>query len=456
MASYQGTILVIDDDQDVLESAQLFLEEYFDKVDILNSPQKLSPILSNTDYDVILLDMNFQKGAVDGKEGLYWLNYIHEVRPNIIIILMTAFGDVDLAVKVMKEGAFDFIQKPWNNSKLLASVLAALKLKKSNENVSRLKETSEKLNEDLTRDYQSFIGESESIQKLKSTISKVASSDANVLILGDNGTGKDLVAQEIHRLSKRKDEAFIRVDLGSLPESLFESELFGYVKGAFTDAQTDKAGRFELASGGTIFLDEIGNLSSNLQSKILTAIQNRVIYRLGSSKEVAVDVRLICATNRPLKQLVINGEFREDLFYRINTFELIIPPLKERQSDIPLLIGHFLKKLSKKYNKTVPEIDDECLDKLMKYNWPGNVRELQNSIERALIMNSGSKFLMTDFFNQDNFESSKNEDITNLDEVEKRTILKVLKNNNGNITNSARELGIHRNALYRRLEKYGL
>lgn len=456
MTNYQGNILVIDDDQDVLESAQMFLDEYFEKVDILNSPQKLSPILSNTDYDVILLDMNFQKGAVDGKEGLYWLNYIHEVRPNIIIILMTAFGDVDLAVKVMKEGAFDFIQKPWNNSKLLASVLAALKLKKSNENVSRLKETSEKLNEDLTRDYQSFIGESESIQKLKSTISKVASSDANVLILGDNGTGKDLVAQEIHRLSKRKDEAFIRVDLGSLPESLFESELFGYVKGAFTDAQTDKAGRFELASGGTIFLDEIGNLSSNLQSKILTAIQNRVIYRLGSSKEVRVDVRLICATNRPLKQLVKGGEFREDLFYRINTFELVIPPLKERQSDIPLLIGHFLKKLSKKYNKVIPNIDDECLDKLMKYNWPGNVRELQNSIERALIMNNGDKFLMTDFFNQDNFETSKNEDITNLDKVEKRTILKVLKNNNGNITNSARELGIHRNALYRRLEKYGL
>ncbi len=456
MASYQGNILVIDDDQDVLESAQMFLDEYFEKVEILNTPQKLSSLLSSENIDIILLDMNFQKGAVDGKEGLYWLNYIHEVRPKIVIILMTAFGDVDLAVEVMKKGAFDFIQKPWNNSKLLASVLAALKLKKSNEKVSRLKETSEKLNEDLTRDYQSFIGESESIQQLKGTISKVASSDANILILGDNGTGKDLVAQEIHRLSKRKDEAFIRVDLGSLPETLFESELFGYVKGAFTDAHTDKTGRFELASGGTIFLDEIGNLSSNLQSKILTAIQNRVIYRLGSSEEIAVDVRLICATNRPLKQLVINGEFREDLFYRINTFELIIPPLKERQSDIPLLIGHFLKKLSKKYNKTVPKIDDECLDKLMNYNWPGNVRELQNSIERALIMNSGSKILMTDFFNQDNFEFSKNEDITNLDELEKRTILKVLKNNNGNITNSARELGIHRNALYRRLEKYGL
>jgi len=456
MASYQGNILVIDDDQDVLESAQMFLEEYFEKVDILNSPQKLSPVLSNTKYDVILLDMNFQKGAVDGKEGLYWLNYIHEVRPNIVIILMTAFGDVDLAVKVMKEGAFDFIQKPWNNSKLLASVLAAMKLKKSNEKVSKLKETSEKLGEDLKRDYSTFVGLSKPIMQLKDAISKVAATDANILLLGDNGTGKDLVAQEIHRLSNRKEEAFIRVDLGSLPENLFESELFGYVKGAFTDAQSDKAGRFELASGGTIFLDEIGNLSSHLQSKILTALQNRVIYRLGSSTETAVDIRLICATNRPLKQLVKNGNFREDLYYRINTFELIIPPLKERQSDIPLLIGHFLKKLSKKYNKTIPKIDDDCLENLMKYNWPGNVRELQNSIERALIMNNGDKLLMTDFFNQDTIETSENEDITNLDELEKRTILKVLKNNNGNMTSSAKELGIHRNALYRRLEKYGL
>ncbi len=456
MASYQGNILVIDDDQDVLESAQMFLDEYFDKVEILNTPQKLSSLLSSENIDVILLDMNFQKGAVDGKEGLYWLNYIHEVRPHIVIILMTAFGDVSLAVEVMKKGAFDFIQKPWNNSKLLASVLAAMKFKKSNEKLNKLKETSDKLGEDLKRDYQSFIGESDVIKKLKVTISKVALSEANVLLLGDNGTGKDLVAQEIHRLSKRKEEAFIRVDLGSLPESLFESELFGHVKGAFTDAQCDKAGRFELASGGTIFLDEIGNLSKNLQAKILTAIQNGVIYRLGSSKEVLVDVRLICATNRPLKQLVSDGEFREDLFYRINTFELIIPPLKERQSDIPLLIGHFLKKLSTKYNKSVPAIDDVCLNQLMSYHWPGNVRELQNSIERALIMNTGDKFLMTDFFNQNNFETSDNEDITNLDEVEKRTILKVLKNNNGNITNSARELGIHRNALYRRLEKYGL
>ncbi len=378
------------------------------------------------------------------------------MRPDLIIILMTAFGDINLAVEVMKNGAFDFIQKPWNNSKLLASVLAGLKLRKTDQKLSRLDETQKKLSEDLNRDYQSFIGQSPPILQLKETISKVAVTDANILLLGENGTGKDLVAQEIHRLSKRKNEAFIRVDLGSLPESLFESELFGYVKGAFTDAASDKAGRFELAAGGTIFLDEIGNLSDQLQSKILTALQNRVIYRLGSAKEIPVDVRLICATNRPLKQLIKEGKFREDLYYRINTFELRLPSLHERTADIPLLTGHFLKSLSQKYNKQIPQLDDDCLEKLMHYNWPGNVRELKNTLERALILNEGSTFKISDFFPGNAYETSTAEQTSNLEEVEKRTILKVLQKNNGNITNSAKELGIHRNALYRRLEKYGL
>ncbi len=456
MNRYNGNILIIDDDQDVLDSAKMFLEEYFEQVSILNTPQELNQHLSEKNIDLILLDMNFRKGAIDGKEGLYWLKYIHDVRPDLIIILMTAFGDINLAVEVMKNGAFDFIQKPWNNSKLLASVLAGLKLRKTDQKLSRLDETKKKLSEDLNRDYQSFIGQSPPILQLKETISKVAVTDANILLLGENGTGKDLVAQEIHRLSKRKNEAFIRVDLGALPESLFESELFGYVKGAFTDAASDKAGRFELASDGTIFLDEIGNLSNQLQSKILTALQNRVIYRLGSAKEIPVDVRLICATNHPLKQLIKEGKFREDLYYRINTFELRLPSLHERTADIPLLTGHFLKSLSRKYHKQIPHLSNECLHKLMHYNWPGNVRELKNSLERALILNEGSIFKISDFFPGNAYETSTAEQTSNLEEVEKRTILKVLQKNNGNITNSAKELGIHRNALYRRLEKYGL
>ncbi|PKP33342.1 MAG: sigma-54-dependent Fis family transcriptional regulator [Bacteroidetes bacterium HGW-Bacteroidetes-17] len=456
MNKYEGNILIIDDDPDVLDSAKMFLDEYFTRIEIIQSPRQIHEILKKQAIDVVLLDMNFQKGANDGKEGKYWLSYIQELCPETVIILMTAFGDISLAVEVMKLGAFDFIQKPWNNSKLLATVSAAHKHRKSRTELSKSRATNKALNEDIGRKHIEMIGKSAPMLRLKEVISKIAPTDANVLILGENGSGKDLIAREIHRCSQRKNENFIRVDLASLPESLFESEIFGHIPGAFTDAKTEKAGRFELASGGTIFLDELANLSLNLQSKLLTVLQNREIYRLGSSKPIPVDIRLICATNQSLLKLVEEGKFRQDLYYRLNTFEITIPPLRDRKEDIPELIHYFLNNYCKKYRKTVPHISGETINKLKQLNWAGNVRELQNAVERACILSENKNLEFQDFFVQDVEPSDLNADITNLDELEKRTILKVLKNNGGNLSKSAQELGIHRNALYRRLEKYGL
>ena len=456
MNKYEGSILVIDDDQDVLESAKMFLDEYFTKTEIIKTPKQIHEILKKQAIDVILLDMNFQKGANDGKEGKYWLGHIREICPETVIILMTAFGDINLAVEVMKLGAFDFIQKPWNNSKLLATVSAAHKHRKSRTELSKSRATNQVLNEDMGRNHVEIIGKSAPMIRLREVISKIAPTDANILIFGENGSGKDLIAREIHRFSARRNENFIRVDLASLPESLFESEIFGHIVGAFTDAKTEKAGRFELASGGTIFLDELANLSLSIQSKLLTVLQNREIYRLGSSKAIAVDIRLICATNQSLANLVEVGKFRQDLYYRLNTFEITIPPLRDRKEDIPELIQYFLHKYCKKYRKPEPNISDETFHKLKQMNWAGNVREVQNAVERACILSEDPTLEFQDFFVQDMEPVYGSEEITNLDELEKRTILKVLKNNGGNLSKSALELGIHRNALYRRLEKYGL
>ncbi len=456
MNKYEGNILVIDDDPDVLDSAKMFLDEYFTRTEVIKTPQQIHELLKKQAIDVILLDMNFQKGANDGKEGKYWLSHIREISPETVIILMTAFGDINLAVEVMKLGAFDFIQKPWNNSKLLATVSAAHKHRKSKTELSKSRATNQALNEDIGRKHVAIIGKSAPMLRLKEVIAKIAPTDANVLILGENGSGKDLIAREIHRCSERKNENFIRIDLASLPESLFESEIFGHVSGAFTDAKTEKAGRFELASGGTIFLDELANLSLNLQSKLLTVLQNREIYRLGSSKPIPVDIRLICATNQSLINLVEEGKFRQDLYYRLNTFEITIPALRDRKEDIPELIDYFLTKYCNKYRKNKPQISSTILQKLKQMNWAGNVRELENSVERACILSENIELEFQDFFVQDVAPSDTNKNITNLDELEKRTILKVLKNNGGNLSKSAQELGIHRNALYRRLEKYGL
>lgn len=456
MNKFEGNILIIDDDPDVLDSARMFLDEYFSSTEIIQSPELLSDVLKEKSVDVILLDMNFRKGANDGQEGKYWLKFIRETCPETVIILMTAFGDINLAVEVMKLGAFDFIQKPWNNSKLLATVSAALKLRKSKNELSKSKATNQVLNEDINRDHLKIIGSSAPMIRLKDVIAKIAPSDANVLILGENGSGKDLIAREVHRCSKRKNENFIRVDLGSLPESLFESELFGHVKGAFTDAKEDKTGRFELASGGTIFLDELANLSLALQAKLLTVLQNRVIYRVGSSNPIPVDIRLVCATNESINKLVEKGSFRKDLYYRLNTFEITIPPLRERKEDVPDLVEYFVQKFGTKYRKPGLEIATKTVKKLTQLEWAGNIRELQNAVERACILSEKKELVFEDFFVQETFNAKQEKDIFNLDELEKRTILKVLKTHNGNLTKSAQELGIHRNALYRRLEKYGL
>jgi len=457
MQTDTGKILVIDDDLDVLTSACLFLEQHFNLVQTVNDPDKIPELIKSTGFDILLLDMNFIKGESDGKEGLLWLKKIQDINSDIIIILMTAFGDVELAVKAIKEGAFDFILKPWKNAKLLGTILSAMKLRQAKLEVQKLRDTQDILINDIDKDYEIIIGNSPAVIKLKEMIEKVAVTDANILILGENGTGKELVARTIHRNSLRCDQVFISVDLGAISESLFESEIFGHVKGAFTDAKEDKAGRFELATGGTLFLDEIGNLSYNLQSKLLAVLQNRKINRIGSNEEIPINVRLICATNMPLKQMIHEKKFRQDLLYRINTIEVSIPTLRERIEDILLLVDHFLKIFKRKYNKPKLKIARATIKQLKNYSWPGNIREIKNIIERAVVLSNGNMIVKKDLAleNPETTVMLPGEDM-NIKNMERILILKAIKKNRGNITRAARDLGIQRNALYRRLEKYGL
>ncbi|HAA17100.1 MAG TPA: sigma-54-dependent Fis family transcriptional regulator [Cytophagales bacterium] len=457
-----GRLLIVDDNEDVLKAARLFLKRHFEQVDVEKNPEAIPSLLHNDRYDVILLDMNFTKDVSSGHEGFYWLDKILEIDPNAVCVLITAYGDVDLAVRAIKEGASDFVLKPWENEKLLATVLSAMKLRQSRDEVDQLRNQQRQMVADENTKFRDVIGQSPAMQKVFDTIERVAVTDANVLILGENGTGKEMIARAIHRNSLRKDAVFIPVDLGAISENLFESELFGHVKGSFTDAKEDRPGRFEVASGGTLFLDEIGNLSLPLQAKLLTALQNREVTRVGSNKTKKVDIRLICATNMPLYDMVQEGTFRQDLLYRINTIELMLPPLRERNEDIGLLADHFLKMYAKKYQKEVRSISPAATKRMEKYAWPGNVREVQHAIERAVIMANGSVLQPEDFF----FTSQKAEvssmdaavalDQFNLEDVEKILIRKVLKRYNGNITQAAKELGLTRSSLYRRLEKYGL
>jgi DNA-binding NtrC family response regulator len=457
MSKTDASILIIDDDQDILTTAKMFLKQLFTHVQVEKDPENIPMHLSTADYDVILLDMNFNKGRNDGEEGIHWLNSILAIDPGTVVIFITAYGGIDLAVQSMKVGAFDFIVKPWKNDKLLGTILSGLQHRQSKLEVKKLRTTQEKLTEDIDQPFQHFIGESLAMQKVFGMIEKVAPTDADVLILGENGTGKEMVAREIHRQSNRKNEAFINVDLGAIHENLFESELFGYMKGAFTDARENKPGRFEAANGGTIFLDEIGNLSLPLQNKLLSVLQNRKVVRLGSNKEVAVDVRLICATNTPLYEMVQQNKFREDLLYRINTVEIRVPALRERVNDIPLLLDYFLSIFSHKYKKGKFKVLQSTLTKLSKYEWPGNIRELLHSVERAVILSDDKILHFADFTSDRLTERGKEiSDTFNLDEIEKRYILKAIKKNNGNITRAAKDLGITRTALYRRLEKHGL
>lgn len=453
-----GRILVVDDDTDVLQAAKLFLKQHVANVDTEKNPESIPNLLKNYNYDLVLLDMNFTEDVSSGKEGFHWLKTILEIDPSIAVVLITAYGDVEKAVKAVKMGATDFVLKPWQNEKLLATVNSAINLTESRRQVDTLRTQQKQISADIDRHYQDIIGKSAAMNRVFQTIEKVAKTDANILITGENGTGKELVARALHRRSNRSEDVFISVDLGALPENLFETELFGHTKGAFTDAKEARAGRFEVASGGTLFLDEIGNLPLQLQPKLLSAIETRKVTRIGANKPIEVDIRLICATNEPIQEMVQNNEFRQDLLYRINTIEIHLPALRERTVDIPLLAEHFLNQYSRKYEKGIRKISEPALKKLQAYAWPGNVRELQHAVERAVIMTDHEVLQPEDFL----LTSLHGEESTmvfhdyNLEEVEKTVIRKALDKHDGNISKSAEELGLTRASLYRRMEKYGL
>ena len=447
---------MIDDDEDVLLAAKMLLKKQNHHVIIEKNPNKIPFLLNNDTYDVILLDMNFSKDITSGKEGFYWLEQILERDPTAVVILITAFGDVEMAVRALKLGATDFILKPWQNEKLVATISTAIKLKKSYNEVDKLKKAKEMLEEQISKPFSEIIGHSSAIRDVFNLIDKVARTDANVLILGENGTGKELIARAIHQQSARKNNSFVAVDMGAITESLFESELFGHKKGAFTDAREDRPGRFELAHGGTLFLDEIGNLSMSLQSKLLSVLQSRVVTRVGSNQSTPVNIRLICATNNPLHKMVPENTFRQDLLYRINTVEIHVPPLSDRGDDIPLLAQHFLKYYAKKYHKFVVSISPSAMEKLRRYAWPGNIRELQHAIERAVILTDSDMLQESDFLLSRSPSPVRNADTLNLDHVEKAAISKALQLHNGNISKAAEELGLTRASLYRRMEKYGI
>jgi len=451
MSLLKANILVIDDDVDVLTAVRLLLKTEVQLVVTEMNPESIPSLLTSRKFDVVLLDMNFNASINTGNEGLYWLKRIKELRPATEVIMITAYGDIDLAVRSLKEGASDFIVKPWHNEKLLSTIADSLKDKK-------FQSSSVNLQQKNNESGNGMLGTSDVMIDIFSMIDKIAPTDANILILGENGTGKDLIARAIHDKSLRSKQPFVKVDIGALTETLFESELFGHKKGAYTDAKEDRVGRFEAANGGTLFLDEIGNISLQQQAKLLTALQNRQIIRLGTNQPIPVDIRLICATNLPLSDLANETRFRKDLIYRINTVEIIVPPLRKRKEDVVLLTNHFAKIYATKYFKNNIRFSNAALQKLEQYHFPGNVRELQYIIERVIIMSDDDVIEAGDIIfspiesSVQNSEEQNNE--TKLSAIEKNTILKVIEKNNGNITKAAKELGLTRTALYRRLSKY--
>ena len=397
MAKPLGKILVIDDNEDILLAARLFLKQHAALVQAEKDPNLLPSLLKNETYDIIVLDMNYTRDVSSGQEGFTWLDRILQADPSAVVVLITAYGDVEMAVRAIKAGAVDFIVKPWQNEKLLATLSAAMKLRQSRNEIERLRSQQQQLNADLDQQFPGLIGASPAMGEVFALIRKVAGTDANILILGENGTGKELVAREIHRQSTRSHEVFVSVDMGAIPESLFESELFGHMKGAFTDAHEDRAGRFEIASGGSLFLDEIGNLSIASQAKLLSVLDSRQVIRVGSNRARPVDIRLICATNKPIKEMAVRSEFREDLLYRINTVEINLPPLRERAGDVQLLTQHYLEVYARKYQRSGLSVASTTMAKLERYRWPGNVRELQHAIERAVIMSTDPMLQPADF-----------------------------------------------------------
>ncbi len=451
----QAHILIVDDDPDIVQSARVVLRQHFSKVSTESNPNQLPYLIASSSPDVVLLDMNFTADVTKGTEGLYWLRKILEDFPSMIVIMVTAFGDVKLAVEAMKIGATDFVVKPWENEKLIATVNSAYQLSTSKKEVVKLKMHQTRIAEVYNQSDATLIGNSEAMGNVFSIINRVAATDADVLILGENGTGKELVAKALHNQSARHDGPFIKVDVGTIPENLFESELFGHVKGAFTDAKNDRVGRFELASKGTLFLDEIGNLPIAQQSKLLSALQNRVITPVGSNKQIPIDIRLISATNGAITQMVDEELFREDLLYRINTVEITLPPLRERKDDISLLLDHFLSIYNRKYNKAI-KVKNEIIAVMKNYPWPGNIREFQHAVERAVILCETSELTSKDFQFRTNKDDRREDSTTNLLEVEKKVIAEAIRKNGGNLSKAAKELGLGRTTLYRKIEKYGL
>lgn len=452
----KGNVLIIDDNKSVLTALEMLLQTEFTNVYTLNNPKTLLTTIQQQQINIVLLDMNFKAGMNTGNEGLYWLKRINEMYPAVSVVLITAFGDVELAVKAVKEGAFDFVLKPWDNSKLITTLNAALALNRSKKENTGLKAAAKNLKQVINQQEQSIIGQSSSMKNVLNLVKKVAVTDANILITGENGTGKEIIAREIHRCSNRNNEIMISVDMGAISESLFESELFGHVKGAYTDAKEDRHGKFETANKGSLFLDEIGNLSLSLQAKILAALQNRNITRLGSNTPVPFDIRLISATNKKLQELVVDGLFREDLLYRINTIVIEIPPLRERGNDVLLLAEFYLHKYASKYNKPNLKISQSANKLLLQYTWPGNVRELQHCIERAVILADSPIIDETCFAlnngNSNNFTSSAN----TIEEMEKLMIIHNIEKEDGNMSTVAKILGITRQTLYNKLKKYNI
>ena len=447
----KGKILIIDDNEDVLFAMNILLSSHVEKIKVSTQPEKIAYFISEFQPDVIFLDMNFSRDVSSGQEGFMWLERVLKLDPQAVVVLMTAYADMDKAIQAIRAGATDFISKPWEKEKLLATLFSALKLKDSRQEVAGLKKQMEALN--MTGADDLIIGESPAMQEVFSLIDKLSGTDVNMLILGENGTGKDLIARSICRHSPRADKAFVRIDLGTIPESIFESELFGYEKGAFTDAKREKPGRMDAASGGTLFLDEVANLSMSMQSKMLTAIEKKCISRLGSTKNIPIDVRFICATNADIYREVEAGNFRRDLLYRVNTVELHIPPLRERGQDIILLAEYFLRKYANKYKKAVKGLAPAARAKLLAYSWPGNVRELQNSVERAVILSSGNLLSANDLILQPRVNKQKENEVLNLETMEQHAITKAMEKADGNYTKAAELLGITRFALYRKMKK---
>jgi len=452
-----GKILIIDDNEDVLISAKLLLKKHSQKITTINHPEKAQELLQKEKFDMILLDMNFTEGKTDGEEGFYWLRKFLEIDSELIVILITAYGDIDKAVEGVKAGATNFVSKPWENEKLIATLNSAQSLANSRKELAKVKIQHKGLSDYINQPFSEIIGNSAPMQQVYKMIKKVAGTPANILITGENGTGKELAARAIHRESDRMDEIFLGVDVGSLNESLFESELFGHEKGAFTDAKQKKPGRFQVASGGTLFLDEIGNLSLNIQSKLLRVLETREYTPVGGTHSVPFDVRLICATNADLSKMIGENNFREDLLYRINTVEVALPPLRERKEDIPVLLNHFLKKYAEKYKQDIDKFSGPALQKLKYYDWPGNVRELRHAVERSVIM-SDSKIIDMEsvMLTKEDRKNPMNFQDYNLDNIEQKIIEEVFRKYDGNISKMADALGLTRASLYRRLKKYDI